>query len=105
MAATRSGVYLMCLASALYYSFFLLFCSYESTLKSHFFSLKKNIRENKYHVFKVLYIIKIRAFVANILFRVDSSYRKAVFVLLWNCFELIHFWRYSQMISFLAENC
>ncbi|MEN9443439.1 MAG: hypothetical protein RIS47_329 [Bacteroidota bacterium] len=39
--------------------------------KKHFF-LEKNIRENNYHVFKVLYIIKIRAFVANILFRVDS---------------------------------
>ncbi|MEN9443308.1 MAG: hypothetical protein RIS47_198, partial [Bacteroidota bacterium] len=37
---------------------------------------KKNIRENNYHVFKVLYIIKIRAFVANILFRVDSLRQK-----------------------------
>jgi hypothetical protein len=38
--------------------------------------LKKNIRKNNYHVFKVLYIIKIRAFVASILFRVDSLTQK-----------------------------
>jgi quercetin dioxygenase-like cupin family protein len=38
--------------------------------------LKKNIRKNNYHVFKVLYIIKIRAFVANILFRVDPKIQK-----------------------------